>query len=479
MHNKCIVSLVRTGAPELTGKSLRQERRFERSMTSRKSALISGATFVALLGISKLMGGAVDYNSWLPLDHPAIQYYQQPVDDAVARLGKKIASGEVKLDYKPGLSYLPSILHYLGINVDSQMLVFSKTSFQAPLISPKTPRALYFNDTTEVGFVQNGDVLEFASLDPKQGVIFYTMDFSKAAKPVFDRRDVCMQCHLGPATLGVPGLQVATVYTSGDGMPAFRAGEHVTNQHTPLSERYGGWYVTGITGSQQHMGNAIAPDPTRPQVLDYSHSQNITSLADRFDTSKYLTGTSDIVALLTLEHQVDMTNLMIRCSWDTRAAQHDGKFDDAAKAKVNAEIEDLVTYMTFANAIKFREPIQGVSTFTKTFPERGPRDKQGRSLRDFDLQTRIFKYPLSYMVYTETFDNMPEYVRDRVYQRLFDILTGKDTSPAYQKLSAEDRKNILEILKDTKPNIPDYFKNANAQPVTASADPGTATVPAR
>src|SRR6185437_17127316 len=129
---------------------------------------------LALAGVAALWG-SIDELSWVPLDHPAIKYWSD-TDDPVARLEKKLEAGTAHLDYAPdGRSYLASLLKNLDINTDSQMLVFSKTSFQATRISPSRPRALYFNDNVAVGFVQNGDVLELVSLDPKQGEIFYTL----------------------------------------------------------------------------------------------------------------------------------------------------------------------------------------------------------------------------------------------------------------------------------------------------------------
>jgi hypothetical protein len=118
----------------------------------------------------------------------------------------------------------------------------------------------------------------------------------------------------------------------------------------------------------------------------------------------------------------------------------------------------MVGYMLFVDEAPMNGPIKGVSTFTKTFPARGPADKQGRSLRDFDLQKRLFKYPLSYMIYNKAFDSMPEWALDRVYRRLYDVLSGKDTSPKFAKLSADDRRNVLEILRATKHGLPDYWK---------------------
>ena len=51
----------------------------------------------------------------------------------------------------------------------------------------------------------------------------------------------------------------------------------------------------------------------------------------------------------------------------------------------------------------------------------------------------------------------PDVARTRVYQRLYDILTGKDTSKPYDSLAAEDRQAVLEILRETKTGLPDYW----------------------
>ena len=407
---------------------------------------------------------AIDVDIRIPPEHPAIQYLQTAPDDPVARLAKRIDTGEVKLDYIPGrLGYLPSLLKNLNINPDSQMLVFSKTSFQAPLISPRSPRALFFNDNVAVGSVKGGDVLEFAALDPKQGVVFYTLGVDKAAKPVFARRDVCLQCHQVQATLGVPGLEVGSSFPKPDGSPNFSAGYTAVDDRIPLEKRWGGWFVSGSTGSVMTRANAIAPDPENPSDLDTSDAHNLTSLASKVDLDGYLAQSSDIVALMVLEHQTRMTNLIIRIGWETRIAEHDGKLAEAGpqveSKKIDSEIDDMVAYMLYADETPLKEPVTGVSSFTKTFPLRGPRDKQGRSLRDFDLKTRMFKYPLSYMIYTEAFDGMPDWARNRVYQKLYDLLTNRNTSATFARISADDRSNVLEIVRETKTGLPAYWKN--------------------
>jgi len=386
----------------------------------------------------------------IPIDHPAIQYDTRPLDDRVTRLSRDLASGKTTLTAGPN-GYLPGLLQALGVNADSQTVVFSKTSFQAARIEPRNPRAIYFSDDVMVGFVRGSNLLELAALDPRQGVVFYSFD-GEANPPRFDRRDACLQCHHSPGTLGIPGLLIASSYTDASGMPAFRGAQRITDHRTPFEDRWGGWYVTGTHADMRHIGNAVGHDPAHPELLDLRDTQNLTSLAKKFDARGYLSGLSDMVALMTLEHQTRMTNLLIRTGWEARTAE------PSVQAQLDTDLESLVTYMLFADEATLHGPVAGVSTFTKTFPERGPRDRQGRSLRDFDLERRMFRYPLSYMIYSEAFDALPEPVRERVYRRLYEVLTGRDQSDKFKRLSARDRQAVLEILRETKPGLPEFFK---------------------
>jgi hypothetical protein len=433
-------------------------------MAKRILALGSGLGFLILTALvittPKQLRAFIDPGSWLAPEHPAIDYWKAPLHDPVSSLEQKLETGAAKLEYTGhGMGYLPDLLKHLDVNPDSQILVFSKTSFQASKISYKAPRALYFNDSVAIGFVQDGEVNEVVSLDPKQGIVFSTLDIHESPKPGFARRDVCLQCHQGPATLGVPGIFISSVYPGPTGMPAFRAGAFATDQRSEFDKRWGGWFVTGMHGSQHHMGNAVALDPQRPELLELQNTQNLTSLEKKVDLAPYLRKTSDIVALMTYEHQTRMTNLMTRLGWEARIAERDQKTGDATRKLINEEIEEFVAYMLFADEIQIREPIEGVSSFSKTFPERGPRDKQGRSLRDFDLKTRLFKYPLSYMIYNPAFDGLPDAIRDQIYRRVYDVLTNKDQTPHFARLSPLDRQNILEILRATKPGLPAYWNS--------------------
>ena len=76
-------------------------------------------------------------------------------------------------------------------------------------------------------------------MDPRLGVVFYTMDQDPAPKARIDRRDECLQCHASGGTLGVPGLVVRSVYVERSGMPLFNAGGFVTDHRSPLSAALG------------------------------------------------------------------------------------------------------------------------------------------------------------------------------------------------------------------------------------------------
>jgi len=365
------------------------------------------------------------YAENLPVDHPAIHYFQGPLDDPIARLSKRIATGDVKLPFRDGgLGFLPGLLDALGVNPDTQALVFSKTSFQASKISPRNPRAIYFSDNVAVGFVPGGDGLEIAALDPKQGIVFYTLD---ARKPEFTRHDTCLQCHQGPATMGVPGVFIGSVFPNSAGSPS-RASAIITDHRTPFEDRWGGWYVDSNRGAQKGRANSVAFNPSEPEKLE---------ALPKFAPNGYLTMTSDIVALMTFEHQTQMVNLITRLGWLARMG--------APKAELDAAMEAAVSYMLFTDEAPLKEPLEGVSTFTQTFPARGPRDHLGRSLRDFDLKQRLFRYPLSFVIYSEAFDALPESIRAQVYKRLY----------------ASVSKPVLEILCDTKKDLPAYWQAKN------------------
>src|SRR5215471_12271892 len=320
----------------------------------------------------------------LPLNHTAIQYNTLPVADRVSALQRQVRDGNVRLNYDDRHGYLSAVLKALNVPESSQVLVYSKTSFQAPRISPRMARALYFTDDVFVGWVPGGEVLEIASVDPRQGVIFYTMDQSAGSRPRIDRRDECLQCHASGGTLGVPGLFVRSVYVERSGMPLFHAGGFVTDHRSPLSQRWGGWYVTGTHGSQRHMGNVFAEDRDHADELDREKGANVTGLKGRIDIDNYLAPSSDIVALMVLEHQTRMTNLITRVGWETRLALSDQKainqalkepedrISDSARRRIDNAAEALLKYMLFSDEALLDAPVKGAPAFAKEFQQRGP-----------------------------------------------------------------------------------------------------------
>ena len=405
------------------------------------------------------------------IDEAPINYNKAKVDDPVSRLQARLDSGKAKLVYDEAHGYLKSVLKNLGVDPSSQALVYSKTSFQLRRISPTTPRSVYFTDDAYVGWVQGGDVVELSAVDPKQGAIFYALPQRKVEKPRFARHThQCTQCHSSTLTRGVPGHVVRSVFSAPDGQPILRAGTYITDHSSPLKERWGGWYVTGTHGEQRHMGNLLVRRGDDPHQLDTSKGANVTDLGKLIDTSPYLTPHSDIVALMVMEHQTQMHNLITRASYEGRLTLRDenvmnkmlerGKnYRSATTRRRFASSGDrLLKYMLLVDETKLTSPIKGTLKFTERFAARGPRDRKGRSLRDFDLTRRLFKYPCSYLIYSEAFDALPAPVKSHVYRRLFDVLHGRDKSKDFVHLSPVDRKAILEILRDTKKGLPDYWK---------------------
>ncbi|MFN0119581.1 MAG: hypothetical protein ACKV2V_03660 [Blastocatellia bacterium] len=432
-----------------------------------RSRLLVVLIFVT--GVIILAGGALPAGS-APQDHEAIQYEKGPVSDAVWQLQQQLDSGKTKLVYDEHFGWLRSVLEQLQLPVASQILNFGKTSFQAPRISPRRPRAIYFNDQVSLGYVHNGEVLELAALDPRQGVIFYTLDQAHSNRPRFQRNDTCLQCHANNATLNTPGLLIRSIYPQTDGMPLFHAGGFVTDHRSPLKERWGGWYVTGTHGAQPHMGNAFVRDVKHPDQLDFDGARNLTSLKSRFNAAEYLSPHSDIVALMVIEHQTRMTNLLINAGWETRRALHYREMMRQALGELSPETaalterriraagDQLLEYMLFVDEAPLTEPVRGTSGFAEWFAKQGPADAKGRSFRQLDLTARLFRYPCSFLIYAAAFDNLPAEVRDDVYRKLWDVLNGQNPTPRFARLGAADRAAIREILIETKPGLPDYWR---------------------
>ena len=399
-----------------------------------------------------------------------INYETAPVDNPVSQLQARLDSGETKLDFDDRVGYLKSVLRELAVPESSQMLVFSKTSLQRHRIAPRTPRAIYFNDDMYVGFCQHGDVAEFSAVDPQLGVVFYTLDQEETDKPKFTRQnDNCLLCHASTQTRSVPGHLVRSVYVDPVGFPVFAMGTHRIDHTSPLAKRWGGWYVTGTHGEQTHLGNLIVSGKQVREPVDNTAGQNVTDLSSLLKTSAYLTPHSDLVALMVLEHQAETHNLITRANFTTREALYaeahlnkdlnepEGHRWQSTNTRIQSAGNELVKYLLFSGEASLTAKLRGTTSFAEEFTARGPRDPQGRSLRDFDLARRLFKYPCSYLIYSRSFDALPREAKDFVYRRLWEVLSGADQTQDFAHLSALDRAAIREILCSTRPGLPDYW----------------------
>jgi hypothetical protein len=396
------------------------------------------------------------------LEHPAIAYSMRPTTDVVNALHTRLQSGQVNLPYDETTGYLKPILEALNVSVDSQIVVFSKTSLQQRIIQPRNPRVIYFNDSVVVAWVRGG-FIEIAAHDPAQGAVFYRVLRAAGGPPAMFRDNGCLQCHNSFATLGVPGFLAKSVPSAVDGSALPWLGNYLTDHRSPIDERWAGWFVTGKTGTSRHLGNAPVVDRNIADVKVEDANLNLADLGSRFDTGAYLSAHSDVVALLVFDHQLRMMNLLTRIGWEARRRAHEGR----SETEIVSSLSDLaiatVDYMLFVD----EAPLTGVtgsSRFAETFTARGPRDSQGRSLRDFDLKQRLFTHPCSYMIYSEAFERLPAQAKRAIYARMWDVLSGVVRTPKYSRLSAADRDRVIEILRDTKNDLPAAFSPRRSRP---------------
>ncbi|MCP4784803.1 MAG: hypothetical protein GY878_14710 [Fuerstiella sp.] len=399
-------------------------------------------------------------------ERPPIDYHNAPAHDPIIRLQQQMDAGDVALEFDETHGYLPSLLKTLDVPVSSQVLVFSKTSLQIRHINPQQPRAIYFNDDVYIGNTRFGEVFEVSAVDPQLGGVFYTLNQSQTDKPRFVRdKGQCLTCHASSRTADVPGHLIRSVFPDRKGHPIIGSGTFTTDHTSPFTSRWGGWYVTGTHGSQRHMGNEIVASRIDPEKLDTDRGANVTDLSDIVNVKPYLSPHSDLVALMVLEHQAQMHNLIARASFETRVAEENdrvmnkmldrdpGYRSDLTGRRINRVASRLVEYMLYCGEYRLTSPVVGTSGFAQEFPTRGPHDKSGRSLRDLDLKTRLMKYPCSYLIYSQAFDQLPLAAKQRVYQRLTAVLNGADESDTFAHLAQSDRQAILEILTETKPEL--------------------------
>lgn len=377
-------------------------------------------------------------------DSDPIGYSESVPRDAVSRLTRQLEENSAPAPaFERRYGYLPAVLRLLGVPVSSQMLVFSKTSLQRGFIRPDNARALYFSDDVYVGFVPGAPVLEVATVDPQLGAIFYTVEQSRDKPLRFERNLDCLSCHAAARSMGVPGFVLRSLDTERDGDLIVGTESSVVSHFTPIEERWGGWYVTGAPAVWRHRGNTFPGSEASVQK----------TMESQLDARMYPGKGSDVLPLLVHDHQTHMHNYFTRLSFEARRMQ--SMYGHIRYLK--NPVEALLRYLLFAEEASLPSEIPSNPAFMEQFLKSAHRDSKGRSLRDFDLKTRLFKYPCSFLIESESFRELPPVLREVLLRRLWEILTGQDQTPAFAALSPESRRAVLEILREILPDLPDYW----------------------
>ena len=386
----------------------------------------------------------------------------------IARMAQTISRSGQQLTREEQTGYLRSLLDALHIPMESQLLVFSKTGVQQAYTGPRTPRALYFDESVVVGYVPGAPEIEIIAHDPTEGLAFYTLD-QTAASPLPVRRTSCLTCHESPSTYDVPGFIVRSHTVDANGNVLRNANlansvptvnpanavppSHDVDQTTSHPDRWGGWLVT-LEGEappyaqRAHQGNITfsAEGNTSSQVF-------IEWMASAPESRGYPSLSSDIVSLLVFDHQMPAINLMTRLNFQWRRANGEGRSSVDAP-EIRALVDDLAAYLSFAREASLPVPLTPRAGFARALEARIPRDSKGRSLAQLDGTNRLLRYPCSYMIYSDAFEALPTPVRQAVYRRIADNLTQPSGDRRFEHAKPEDRHAALDILRATKPDFP-------------------------
>lgn len=380
----------------------------------------------------------------LGIHNPVHGYFTAPISDRFSKLRRDLRDGKRQLDASGELPLLLSLLRELEIPVSSQSLVFSVTSLQKALISPRRPRALYFNDDTYVGFVPGGR-LEVISTDPELGSIFYIFDPLRGGSvPQVTRTTECMNCHAPRSLENIPALVIESVIPgmTGGGERAFRREQ--TGHGVPITERFGGYHLTGVGPQWPRLwGNLL---------IEYRNGQaNERPLhpGQLSDLSRYPLPTSDLLPQLLQEHQIGFVNRALQAAYRTRELMAE-KAPGLAQ-KVEELAQPLVRYMLFADEAPLPAPLAGDADYKRDFSANRRAASNGAALKDFDLQKRLFRYRCSYMIYTPTFAGLPGPLKQAVLRQISSALNGP--SPEYAYLSLAEKSAIRTILTETLPEF--------------------------
>ena len=420
-----------------------------------------------LFGLSGSLAAGADE----PFERAPISYSSATSQDAVTALQARLASGEVHLTGDEN-HVVRGLLRALGVSEASQMLVFSKTSFQKDRINPARPRAIYFSDEIYVGWCPGG-LVEIAAIDPVLGPVFYSFDPQAVGDAKRFIRDAdCLRCHGGTFVRDIPGLLARSVFTDTDGQPLLSLGSELVDASTPIEKRWGGWYVTALHAGPRHRGNLILSTEREPSSEELAVGANFKSLEKLVDTRPYLVPSSDITALLVFEHQVSVQNVLTK-------ANQECLHMIAYQKNLQKELKETVTEEPAYESVRhvFSEAsrkvldallckdeaalpaggIKGVGGFAKAFLT----NVGANSLKQLDLQQHLLRYRCSYLIQSTTFDRLQPVLRRRVLQRLWRVLTDPSSEPRYDYLETPERDSIREIVASNVRNLPIAWRANN------------------
>jgi hypothetical protein len=404
---------------------------------------------ILALGLLLVQGGFAQGSRdfW---DLEPIRYSDSVPTDRLAGLKTKLEARKEEGQLGYGLKALEFVLKELNVPKESQVLVFSKTSLQNARITPQTPRCLYFSENAYVGYVPGGTI-EVIIQDPVLGPVFYVVEPDRDGAIKIERdTNRCLSCHATSRTENVPGMLIRSVYADEEGHPILQLGTHDVAHETALADRWGGWYATGKT-SLPHLGNRVFKEDSdlMPSII------SIKSVEGKVDVTSYLMPTSDVVALLVLEHQTKMHNLINAASMNYRRSVYFMKILDPDADLTNSSssdiaengAKDIVNYLFFKDEADLGDGVEGDAQFQQAFVKRFPKSKEGNSLAEFRLYGRIFKNRCSYMVYSDAFKGMPALLREKVIARMKRVVAGEEKGFEYLKKS--ELKRIDTILRET------------------------------
>lgn len=399
----------------------------------------------------------------LPYRTSPIHYFA-PSDDPVARLQRSLLA---RGDNVPRPDNLSALLAALEISETSQMLVFARNARQSRQISPDNPRAIYFNDQVSVAWTPGATNYEISAIDPLRGPVFYLVSAADLRRdsaatdataedpsperrnrgPLFQRTDSCLACHVAETTRHVPGYLVRSMFTTPEGKP--ESGLPLVDHTTPYDQRWGGWYVSGEKLPSRHRGNLATAEARRlfetgTTAVPLTDDQRLRA------TARQLQGTSDVVALMMHDHQTRFQTLLTRLRYEHEL----GRPLDT--------LPDFVRTMLLWNEPPLPHPVAGRADYRAWFESAGP--ETSRPLRQLDLHTRLLRNPLSWLVTTPQFQEMPAPLREAIHAAALRLVVDEDeTAPT---LSAADRQLLTEQL------LPQFLaKSAASKGPAAAIDP--------